>query len=164
MAAHGSDLMTDATRPLETSYAFTLAVDIAPAIEVGDVGHGNRRLIAITGGELKGPGLSGIILPAGADFMVVRPNRTVEVNARYAIRMDDGAHIYVENNGIRTGPKDEAERLKRSEVVGPDEIYFRTTPRFETASERYRWLMESIFVARAGRRPGGVFIEVHRVL
>jgi hypothetical protein len=157
--------MTEAApAPLETRYAFTLTVDIAPAIEVGDVGFGNRRLISITGGELNGPGISGTILPAGADFMMVRPGRTVEVNARYVIQMDDGANVYIENTGIRTGPKDEAERLKRNEAIGPDEIYFRTAPRFETASEKYRWLMEHIFVARAGRRPGGVFIEVHRVL
>lgn len=149
--------MTDAIPPLETRYVFTLSVDIAPAIEVGDVGYGNRRLIAITGGELKGPDLSGRILPAGADFMIVRPVRTVEVNARYAIEMDDGARVYVENSGIRIGPKDEAERLKRNDAIGPDEIYFRTVPRFETASERHRWLMESIFCRACGaparRRP-----------
>jgi hypothetical protein len=149
---------------LEIRYAFTLLVDIAPAIEVGDVGYGTRRLISITGGELKGPGLSGKVLPAGADFMIVRPGRTVEVNARYVVQMDDGAHVYVENSGIRHGPPDEAARLERNEQIAADEIYFRTVPRFETASAKYRWLMQSIFVARAGRRVGGVFIDVHRVL
>lgn len=157
--------MTDASPvALETRYVFTLLVDIAPAIEVGDVGYGNRRLIAITGGELKGPGLSGTVLSAGADFIIVRPGRTVEVHARYAVQMDDGANVYVENSGIRIGPADELQRLKRNEAIDPAEIYFRTVPRFETASEKYRWLMQSIFVARAGRRPGGVFIDVHHVL
>lgn len=157
--------MTEASpAALETRYVFTLLVDIAPAIEVGDVGFGTRRLISITGGELRGPGLSGKVLSAGADFMIVRPGRTVEVNARYVVQMDDGANVYVENSGIRIGPKDEVERLQRNETIAPEDIYFRTVPRFETASEKYRWLMQHIFVARAGRRPGGVFIEVHRLL
>lgn len=156
--------MTETTPALETRYAFTLLVDIAPAIEVGEIGHGNRRLITIIGGELKGPDLSGKVLAAGADFMMVRPGPIVEVNARYVVQMSDGANVYVENSGIRVGPADEAERLKRNETIPLSEIYFRTVPRFETASTKYRWLMENIFVARAGRRPGGVFIEVHRVL
>lgn len=151
-------------KPLETRYAFTLNVDIAPTVEVGDIGSGRRRLIAITGGELVGPNLSGKIHSLGADYMMVRPTGVVEVHARYAVQMSDGANVYVENSGLRTGPSDEAERLKRGETIDPAEIYFRTVPRFETASPTYRWLMESIFAARAGRRPGGVFIEVHQVL
>jgi len=96
--------MTDTTpRVLETRYVFTLFVDIAPAIDVSDVGDGNRRLIAITGGELKGPGLRGKVLSAGADFMIVRPGRTVEVNARYVVQMDDGAHVYTAGRRVHRG-------------------------------------------------------------
>lgn len=121
-------------------------------------------MIPITGGTLEGPGIGGKVLSAGADFMIVRASRTVEVNARYVVQMDDGTNVYVENNGIRTGPKDEPERLKRGDVIGPEEIYFRTAPRFETASEKYGWLMDSLFIGAAKRRPGGgVQIEVYRV-
>lgn len=149
---------------LATEYAFTFLIDTAPAIEMGDVGHGKRRLIAITGGTLQGPGIAGAVLPGGADSMLVRPDGLVEIDVRSAVRMDDGANVYVENRGMRVAPRDEVERVKRGETIGADEIYFRMVLRFETASEKYRWLMQSIFVGQVVRRPGGLTIDVHRVL
>lgn len=158
--------METGPKDMALGYVFTLSVDIAGPIEVGQVGAGNRRVIPITGGSLEGPDIRGKVLSAGADFMMVRENRTVEVNARYVVQMDDGANVYVENNGIRTGPKDEPERLKRGETINPDEIYFRTTPKFETASAKYGWLMEFMFAGTARRRPegGGVIIDIYRVM
>lgn len=158
--------MDTSPKDIALGYVFTLSVDIAVPIEVGQVGSGNRRVIPITGGTLEGPDIRGTVLSAGADFMIVRESRTVEVNARYVVEMDDGANVYVENNGIRNGPTDEPERLKRGETIGPDEIYFRTTPKFETASAKYGWLKEFLFVGTARRRPGGggVLIDVYRVM
>lgn len=157
--------METAPKDMALDYVFTLAVNIAAPIEVGQVGFGSRRVIPITGGTLEGPGIRGQVLPAGADFMIVRASRTVEVNARYVVRLDDGSNVYVENNGIRTGPKDETDRLKRGETIGADDIYFRTAPKFETASDKYGWLMDFMFVGTARRRPGGgVLVDVYRVM
>jgi hypothetical protein len=156
--------MTNTAPTLATQYVFTFQIDTATAIEMGDVGYGKRRLIAITGGALQGPGIAGTVLPGGADSMLVRPDGLVEIDVRSAMRMDDGSNVYVENRGMRVAPKDEAERMKRGETIGADEIYFRMALRFETASEKYRWLMQSIFVGQVLRRPGGLTIDVHRVL
>jgi hypothetical protein len=43
-------------------------------------------------------------------------------------------------------------------------IYCRTVPRFETGAEKYRWLMERIFVGSAARYPDRVVIDVFMVL
>jgi len=71
---------------------------------------------------------------------------------------------YVENKGIRFGPVDLLQKLKRGEPVDPSLIYFRTVPKFETGHERYRWLMQHIFVASAARHADGVMIDVHQVM
>jgi hypothetical protein len=42
-------------------------------------------------------------------------------------------------------------------------LYFRSVPRFETASERLRWLMTSIFVASARPLAGKVELDFFRV-
>jgi hypothetical protein len=76
---------------------------------------------------------------------------------------DDSAMIYVENSGIRCGPPDLMEKLRRGETVDPALIYFRSTPRFETAAPQYEWLMRSLFLCTGARFPDRVemrFFEV----
>jgi hypothetical protein len=55
-------------------------------------------------------------------------------------------------------------RLKRGEPVDPSLIYCRTVPKFETGAEKYRWLMEYLFVGSAARHADRVVIDVHQVL
>src|SRR5947207_14246220 len=91
---------------LQTKYVFSLAIKIGPPIVAGDFGYGTRRIIPILGGEVRGEGIKGTILPHGADFQTIRPNGFTELEAKYAFEMDDGAIVYIENVGIRFGPKD----------------------------------------------------------
>ena len=152
------------TPVLETKYVFTLTVAIGAVTTAGDIGHGVRRIIPITGGTVKGEGINGKICAFGADFQVIRPNELIELEAKYAFETDDGAVIYVENRGIRFGPVDLLQKLKRGEPVDPRPIYFRTVPKFETGAEKYRWLMESLFIGSAARHADRVVIDVHQVL
>src|SRR6201994_3150077 len=149
---------------LETKYVFTITAHIGPVTTAGDIGSGVRRIIPITGGEVKGEGINGKVCPFGADFQIIRPNELIELEAKYAFETDDGAVVYVENKGLRFGPGDLLQNLKRGEPVDPKLIYFRTVPKFETGHEKYRWLMEHIFVASAARHADRVVIDVHMVL
>ena len=149
---------------LATKYVFTLTVRIGEVTSVGETGHGVRRIIPILGGEVRGEGVSGKICAFGADFQIIRPNELIELEAKYAFETDDGAVVYVENRGIRFGPVDLLQKLKRGEPVDPELIYFRTVPRFETGTEKYRWLMENLFVGSAARHADRVVIDVHQVL
>src|SRR5246127_1492136 len=149
---------------LRTQYAFTITVEIAEVTTAGDIGHGVRRIIPIIGGEVRGERVTGKVLPFGADFQIIRPNELIDLEARYAFETDDGAVVYVENKGIRFGPVELLQKLKRGEPVDPALIYFRTVPKFETGAEKYRWLMEHIFVASAARPAARVVIDVHQVL
>jgi len=149
---------------LKTKYVFTITAEIAEVTSAGDTGHGVRRIIPITGGEVKGEGVNGKVLPFGADFQLIRPNELIDLEARYAFETDDGAVVYVENRGMRFGPVELLERLKRGEPVDPKLIYFRTVPKFETGHDKYRWLMQHIFVASAARHSDRVVIDVHMVL
>jgi Protein of unknown function (DUF3237) len=152
------------TPALQTKHVFTITADIAEVTTAGDIGHGVRRIIPITGGEVRGDDVNGKVLPFGADFQIIRPNELIELEARYAFETDDGAVVYVENRGIRFGPVDLLLKLKRGEPVDPKLIYFRTVPKFETGAAKYRWLMEHIFVASAARHADRVVIDVHIVL
>jgi len=149
---------------LQTRYVFTITARVGSVTSAGDIGTGVRRIIPITGGEVKGRDVNGKVCAFGADFQIIRPNELIELEAKYALQTDDGAVIYVENKGIRFGPVELLQRLKRGEPVDPGLIYFRTVPKFETGDEKYRWLMESLFVGSAARHADRVVIDVHQVL
>ena len=149
---------------LATKYVFTITARIGAVTVAGEIGHGVRRIIPIVGGEVKGEGINGTVCAFGADFQIIRPNELIELEAKYAFETDDGAVVYVENRGIRFGPLDLLAKLKRGEPVDPALIYFRTVPKFETGHEKYRWLMENLFVGSAARHADRVVIDVHQVL
>ena len=151
------------TPTLQTKYVFTITARVAEVTSAGDVGHGVRRIIPIIGGEVRGQ-INGRVCPFGADFQIIRPNELIELEAKYALQTDDGAIVYVENKGIRFGPVDLLQKLKRGEPVDPKLIYCRTSPKFETGHEKYRWLMENLFVASVARHADRVVIDVHQVL
>jgi hypothetical protein len=148
---------------LQTKYAFTITAHIGSVTSAGDTGTGVRRIIPIIGGEVRGA-INGKVCAFGADFQIIRPNELIELEAKYAFETDDGAVVYVENKGIRFGPVELLQKLKRGEPVDPKLIYFRTVPKFETGAEQYRWLMEHIFVGSAARHADRVVIDVHQVL
>ena len=149
---------------LHTRYVFSLAIKIGAPVVAGDFGYGVRRIIPILGGEVRGAGITGTILPHGADFQTIRPNGFTELEAKYAFETDDGAIVYIENLGIRFGPKQLLDRIARGEVVDPASIYFRSVPKFETGAEKYRWLMQNLFVGVGAGYPDRVEIDVHQVL
>jgi len=148
---------------LETRYVFTITVRIGEVTTAGEIGSGVRRIIPILGGEVRGT-INGKVCAFGADFQIIRARELIELEAKYAFETDDGAVVYVENRGIRFGPVELLQKLKRGEPVDPKLIYFRTAPKFETGNETYRWLMEHLFVASAARHPDRVVIDVHMVL
>src|SRR3981081_1986748 len=152
------------TPQLSTKYVFSLAIKVGTPIVAGDLGYGTRRIIPILGGEVRGEGIKGTILPCGADFQTIRPNGFTELEAKYAFEMDDGAIVYIENAGIPFCQTRLLDRIAKGETVDPALIYFRSVPKFETGSEKYRWLMENLFIGVGARHPDHVDIEVHQVL
>jgi Protein of unknown function (DUF3237) len=152
------------TPELQTKYVFTITARIGAVVSAGDIGHGVRRIIPIVGGEVRGENVNGKVCAFGADFQIIRPNELIELEAKYAFETDDGAIVYVENKGIRFGPVELLQKLKRNEPVDPTLIYCRTLPKFETGAEKYRWLMENIFIGSAARHADRVVIDVHQVL
>ena len=139
-------------------------ITLAPPQELGETPLGRRRVIPITGGSFRGEKLSGRVLPGGADWQLIRADGVAELDARYTLETVDGALIYVRNFGYRHGPADVIRKLAAGEPVDPSRYYMRTTPRFETSAERYRWLNGVICVATGARRAAAVELEVYEVL
>jgi len=140
-----------------------LVVRIAEPLDVGRIAGNLRRVIPIAGGEVLGPRIHGKVLPGGADFQIMRADGVTDLHARYVIETEERQLIYVENSGVRYGPPDLMEKLRRGEAVDPALIYFRTTPRFETAAPRYEWLMRNLFLCSGARYPDRVEMRFFQV-
>lgn len=148
---------------LELLPLMQIEVALEPAKELGETPLGRRRIIGIAGGRFSGARLSGLVLPGGADWQLVRADGSAFLDARYTLQTDDGALIYVSNQGFRHGPKEAMERLARGEEVDPALIYTRTAPRFETSAPKYAWLNRTLFVASGVRRRDAIELELYEV-
>ena len=146
------------------AFAARLRIDVAAPLVVGETGAGLRRVINITGGSVEGARLSGRILPGGADFQVIRADGLTLLHARYVVETGPGELVYIENSGLRHGPPEAMERIKRGEYVDPALIYFRTTPVFESGTARHQWLTRAVFTGVGARYPDRVELDVFEVL
>lgn len=146
------------TPPLE--FVCQVEVSVAPPVTVGEGPMGLRRIVPILGGRLTGPGLTGEVLPGGADHQIIRRDGVVELVARYTVRLPDGALVYVVNSGIRDASPEDTARLLRGEPVPPERVYFRTAPVFETGSPAHEWLHRRLFVGYGERRPEAVLLRI----
>lgn len=138
-------------------------VEVAAPMDIGQTPAGRRRLIPITAGTMNGPLLFGRVLPGGADFQLLTSDTQSFIQARYILQTQEGEQIFLENTGMRVAPAEVIARINAGQEVDPALVYFRTTPRFETASPRLQWLMESVFVGTGARYPDRVEVSFFRV-
>jgi hypothetical protein len=154
--------MTEIATP-QLEHVADLVVTIHAPIEIGRISGNLRRMIPIASGEVKGPKLFGKVVSGGADYQMLRADGVSELEARYVIELKDGGLVYVENRGIRFGPPELMEKIRRGEPVDPALIYFRSTPRFETAAPGYEWLMRHLFLCSGARYPDRVELRFFQV-
>lgn len=141
-----------------------LSVDLEEPLELGATPHGVRRIYGVKGGTFRGPKLKGKVLPTGGDWLLIRPDGAGELDVRATLRTDDGHIIYTYYRGILHGPPEVAARILRGETPDPSEYYFRTTPCFETGSEKYAWLNRTVAVGVGKIGPNWVGYTVYAIL
>jgi hypothetical protein len=155
--------MDGMSSPPSLVLAFEARVQVGPPMELGSGPRGARRIIPILSGTFEGSGMKGRVLPGGADWQIVRANGVADLDTRYTLETDSGQLIYVQNSGIRHAPPEITKRLLAGLPVDPAQVYFRTTPIFETSAPELEWLTRSIFVGTGERAPTEVVIRFWRV-
>jgi hypothetical protein len=143
---------------------FTLRVEVGAPVDLGPAADGHRRMVPILGGTFDGPGgVSGRVLPGGADHQVLTPGFTV-LDAQYVVETAAGDRLSVHNRGVRSGDPADLAALARGEEVDPARIYFRCTPRLSSSAPDWAWVCGRVFVADAQRHPHRVDVQVFTVL
>jgi len=105
------------------------------------------------------------VLPSpGGDWLLLRRDGILQLDVRITLKTSDDHLIYMSYRGIRHGPAWVIEQLNKGEKVDPSQYYFRSTPWFETSSEKYRFLNRIVSVATGRREPTGPVYEVFQIL
>ncbi|MCD8213801.1 MAG: DUF3237 domain-containing protein [Campylobacter sp.] len=124
---------------------FSILIKATDRLVLGD----NERIFVPFELEVKGE-ISGKAMPYGVDIQKRNKDDSKYIVAKYALKLDDGESIYVENSGI----------IRKTDDGGR---YFITTPKFETYSSKYKWLEKSIFIGYATFNENGTLLTFYEV-
>lgn len=146
-----------------TEHLFDMVVDLAPRLDFGTGPLGRRVLFRSAGGSFVGPRLRGVVIDTAGDWALFRPDGTMTLDVRLALRTDDDALIHMTYGGRWVTPQElraeMADHAKRH-LIDPARYYFRTSPLFETGSERYAWLNDVVCVGSGYLVEGGIAYKV----
>lgn len=103
------------------------------------------------------------------DWEIIRNHdgdqQTAHLDTRYNLQTHDGAVIYLQTTGTRTGSRSVLERLGDKEnTPGPTEFRMRLHLMMETGDERYSWLNQAVVVASSGRSGDMVIYDAYQLL
>jgi Protein of unknown function (DUF3237) len=156
-------LERSALAELPVEHLCDLRVDLEPA-QMIQTKIGLRMVFIAKGGRLEGPKLAGELLPGGGDWLLVGEDAIGRVDVRATIRTDDEALIHYTAGGVIQVPPDGVQRLEAGERLPFEETYVRTTPKFETADERYEWLNGLVVVGHNELSKDQIDYRMYRVL
>jgi hypothetical protein len=141
-----------------------LTGELDDAQPVGPTPKGIKMIYPVRGGVVNGPKLKGELLAFGADWLMMRSDGAGEIDARITIKTDDGEFIHAWYRGILNVSPDVMGRVQMGEDVDPSAYYFRTTPVFETGSEKYGWMNRIICVGVGKIEANRVIYKIYQVL
>lgn len=159
-APTGASLPVGARVP-KFEFVYECEATLEPALEMGKTVEGQRRIIPITGGSVRGPKIRAELLHGGWDWNLSRSDGAGSVDAAYYMKTDDGILIRIVNKGVGgggppTAPSTDGERF-----------FMFTHPEFEAPAGKYDWLNRSMFVGTLGARRdahNAVLIRVFQVV
>ena len=149
-----SNSALEAGLALRYEHAFDIRINFDKRWVFGPISGGAKHGYTSVGAgcTVSGPLLNGKLVDfSGADWPVVRADGVVELNAHYMIEADDGAKIYIRNQGYVHGP---LRKTGEAESVPPSiPAYFRCTPYFRAPEGPHDWLNRTVVVGVGQRRP-----------
>ena len=141
-------------------------LEVAGPLESSDGAGSNprRQYWQMARATLHGPRIEAASAMPGIDWFTPYPNGYGRPHVRIPFLTNDGAAVLLEYRGIVQASPAFAKAVENDTSTRWEDQYMRMALTFDTASPRYAWLMQSLFIAR-GRLLGSKSLEydVYRV-
>ena len=129
---------------LQSKFLMELLLDVDPQLDAG-----YTSIAPVTGGSFSGARLRGNVHNGGADW-ITQVSGHSSLDVRITLETEDGAIIFMTYKGV---------------VARADSgLYWRVTPVFNTASEKYDWLNHKVFVGKSKQIEGKVAYDIFEIL
>jgi hypothetical protein len=143
-------------------FVYECNATLSAAVEMGKTVEGQRRIIPITGGTVRGPKIQAELLSGGWDWNLSRNDGAGSVDAAYYMKTDDGVLIRIVNKGVGGGGGPPAAPAANGEA-----FFMFTHPEFEAPAGKYDWMNRAMFVGTLGARRevrNAVLIRVFQIV
>ena len=161
--ADGQDSVAGApagARVPKFEFVYECDATLLPAEEMGKTVEGERRIIPITGGTVRGPKIRAELLKGGWDWNLSRSDGAGSVDASYYMRTDDGVIIRIVNKGVGGAPPPPP-------AANGERFFMFTHPQFEAPVGKYDWMNRAMFIGTLGARKdarNAVLIRIFEVV
>lgn len=119
---------------------------------------GERNYWIVSDAELEGPNIKAKLAAPGSDWMGVSNDGFWRPDVRAPFTTDDGETILMHYTGLVQQTEVFKQAAEANRPTQWDDQYMRLMITFDAGAERYRWLNQSLFVAK-GRLVGTGQIE-----
>jgi hypothetical protein len=138
----------ESTVNLRLEHVFDVRLEFHERHVWGPVSGGAQQgYVSVKTGIVEGPRLNGKVVDySGADWGTVRTDGVVELNAHYLLQADDGALIYIKNQGYVYGT------TPGTDGAPPRPGYFRCTPYFRAPVGPHDWLNRTVIIGGGERK------------
>lgn len=146
---------------LETRWLMSLRGTIPLPVAVTP----NLLVFNVLEASIDSPRIKAKLSSPSGDWVRIQPNGNWKLDVRLLMITDDGEPILCTYNGVLRMDPGLNERIASGESIPGSEIYFRSSPYFETASKKYGWLNDILAIGRIASFGGGnVVYDVFEVL
>jgi Protein of unknown function (DUF3237) len=129
---------------LPVDYLFEFRVEFEPAMLIYRTPFGTRIDAIAARGKAEGPRFNAEVLPGGGDWLTIPADGVARMDIRATLRADTGDYVHYTSSGRCVLDPATRDRFLAGRTITRDEMYGRASPLFETSSDDYRWLNETV--------------------
>lgn len=131
---------------------------------LNEVYQGVQKSYSINGGGFKGPRIKGKLLEGSGNWTILHPDGAGQLELHAPLITNDGHRIHTRYLGVINAEREILKRLRQGDLVSQSDYYFRTTPYFQTTSEKYGWLNQIAAVGKGQFIPNGIKYTIYSIL
>jgi uncharacterized protein DUF3237 len=144
-------------------FMMRLAIEFEAPVVVSGGPLGTRRVLYARTGKFEGSGLRGEVHAGGGDWVLIRRDRSAQLDIRFTLRTEEGETIFLQGTRLFIASDSVSARIRAGSKVSLEEYYFRSPFLFETGSARLSHLNLVLYIGVGQRTAAGMTTDIFAV-